>query len=153
MREVKEGSFCKYLQRHSVEEGLRMELKRTMHAPDGIGRMLLDIAYLQSRPWVPVLTICEADYKDKLPLLEQVMLPYGVAPAGTSMAEIADEKSHHTDKSVQRELFSLAQQLVNEAVPAALLQVFPCVSSFKFSDVPTGTAFLESHAQLVSKLY
>lgn len=106
------SSFCKYLQHHSPEEGLRMELKRTLRAPDGIGKMLRDIGFLEgigTPPGTPkpaVLNICEADYQERLPMIAQVLVPFGAAASRHSQVYSNNSSSSSSSKSSSNDVDS-----------------------------------------------
>ena len=68
-----EGSYCKYLQESSLEDGLTMELARSLQAEDGIGNMLKNALYLENQQ---NLRVCIFETQSYLPVIQAYIAPW-----------------------------------------------------------------------------
>jgi hypothetical protein len=126
------GSYCKWLKSNSVDAGLRMELRRSLFAGDGIGNMLKALDFYQNLTSynVSVVNICMTTFISINDLMEEV-IPWNKFQR-TSVEEI-NEQSHHSSAKAKAQLSELAFKLIAEEIPSAVLDEFPCKSEFAIS--------------------
>ena len=72
---IRNVSYSKWLKTHPEEQGLEMELVRTLHARDGLGKMLKDMLFLQSSG-AKVLNLCMSQAKMLMPAVERFVQPW-----------------------------------------------------------------------------
>ena len=122
------GSYCKYLQKSSIRDGLAMEIERQLLGQDGLGIMLDNIHLLSRKAAASskVLNICLPDAYRQLSIIEDFLRPWSKTKEHLTIPDI---KTHHTDHDEQRAHYEVACELLGRRVPKSLLDTFPCQSS------------------------
>ena len=141
---VRNITYCSWLRTHSEEEGIRMELLRSLHAHGGMGKMLHDMKVLRNRVETPsrnIFTLCMTTASSSLHSLQEFVQPWR-ADGTSKPLVIHDTPEHHTNKSEQASLVQLAFSIIASELPVSLLATFPCPSQF-YHAMATTSQFVE----------
>lgn len=132
-----QGSYCQYLQKVNISEGLRIEFYRAMHAKDGILKMLNDEETLLSLNHNSI-SICMSNLKEMHDKVIDFLIPWN--QFNRTNIQINDMEIHHSkyQKQSKRELFTIARDVVLNVINYTRLHSFPCASS---NLVDTGTSY------------
>lgn len=132
-----EGSYCAWLQSHSDEEGLEMELFRTLNSLDGLNNMMRAIKYLDHQD---TLTICLSEAFDLVATMDATIAPWNKY---NRLLDIVDDKAHHSSPKRELDLYPIALRLILTVIPEEVLLTFPCPSAF-FDSFQTSKDWFQS---------
>ena len=125
-----EKAYCYWLREMrdtgKEEEGLEKELYRTLHASDGLGKMLQDMEYLEYHGST-VFNLCMSTVNEQLPALEEFVKPWS---RREGRLILPDKASHHSDRRHEIEVLDLALKVIQAELPYKLVSTFPCRSKF-----------------------
>lgn len=130
------GSYCQWLQRTNVTAGLQMELKRTLEANDGMGKMIRDMQAL--KPAANVFQLCLNDVANRI-RMQTYIQPWNKF---NRTVVYLDHPEHHTNIEEKKKLYHEAAKVLLTRMPATAVATFPCTSEYFDETGPEYAKFL-----------